>query len=296
MAISLMRKCLAAFSSCFNNICTIVCCIEAQISHKFFSIKSASSFFLSLKKYKIAVFRPLKLKLKAPFALGCGNLNAKGLPCWAYLSTRGPPGYSKPSNFADLSNASPAASSMVSPTTLIFKGLSTRTICVCPPETVKHKKGNLGCGSSIKCAKTCACIWLTVIIGMFKPKAKALAKEAPTISEPISPGPSVKATALNSSFCTPARFNAASTTGIIFCWCARDANSGTTPPYSLCTAWFATTLLSTTPSFSTAAEVSSQEDSMANMVIGLLIFLNCLLWKKKNVISRLLSQISHLSI
>ncbi len=29
---------------------------------------------------------------------------------------------------------------------------------------------------------------------------------------------------------TPARFKASDTTGIIFCWCARDANSGTTPP------------------------------------------------------------------
>ena len=72
-------------------------------------------------------------------------------------------------------------------------------------------------------------------------RANPLAKDTPTNNDPINPGPRVKATALNSSLVTPARFNASCTTGTIFCWCAREASSGTTPPYASCTAWLATT-------------------------------------------------------
>ena len=57
------------------------------------------------------------------------------------------------------------------------------------------------------------------------------AKETPTNKEPKRPGPFVKAIALISVFFILAFLIAASTTGIIFCWCALDANSGTTPPY-----------------------------------------------------------------
>ena len=44
-----------------------------------------------------------------------------------------------------------------------------------------------------------------------------LANEVPTSSDPIRPGPRVKATAFNSSGLTPARFKASETTGMIFC-------------------------------------------------------------------------------
>ena len=60
---------------------------------------------------------------------------------------------------------------------------------------------------------------------MFKERANPFAKETPTSKDPINPGPRVKATALNSSLVTPARFNASCTTGTMFCWCAREANS-----------------------------------------------------------------------
>jgi len=60
--------------------------------------------------------------------------------------------------------------------------------------------------------------------------AKVLAKELPTNKEPNSPGPLVKAIAVMSFLWILARFIALSTTGTIFCWCALDANSGTTPP------------------------------------------------------------------
>ncbi|OQC33592.1 MAG: hypothetical protein BWX65_00954 [Bacteroidetes bacterium ADurb.Bin057] len=61
--------------------------------------------------------------------------------------------------------------------------------------------------------------------------AKLLANDVPTSKEPIRPGPRVNATALNCDLSIPERRNASETTGIIFFWCARDANSGTTPPY-----------------------------------------------------------------
>ena len=55
--------------------------------------------------------------------------------------------------------------------------------------------------------------------------------ESPTNNEPNKPGPLVKATADISFLLTQAFLKAASTTGIIFCSCALDASSGTTPPY-----------------------------------------------------------------
>ena len=57
---------------------------------------------------------------------------------------------------------------------------------------VKAKKGNVGLSnpsSLIKWARICACIWFTAINGISKANAKDFAKEAPTKSEPISPGP-----------------------------------------------------------------------------------------------------------
>ena len=74
-------------------------------------------------------------------------------------------------------------------------------------------------------------MWFTAINGIPNANAIDLAKELPTKSDPISPGPCVNAIADNCSFCIFALRNAASTTGTIFCWCAREASSGTTPPY-----------------------------------------------------------------
>ena len=75
---------------------------------------------LSSIKYLILVLSPLKLKLR-PLTFGIPNLKAWGLPFFAYLSINGPPGYARPISFADLSNASPAASSNVSPSSSKFK-------------------------------------------------------------------------------------------------------------------------------------------------------------------------------
>lgn len=62
--------------------------------------------------------------------------------------------------------------------------------------------------------------------------ANPLAKEVPMSREPSSPGPRVKATALISLTLMSACRMASETTGMIFCWWARDASSGTTPPYA----------------------------------------------------------------
>lgn len=96
-----------------------------------------------------------------------------------------------------------------------------------------------------------------------------LVKETPTSSDPSSPGPRVKAMASSSSAVMPASRNAVSTTGMMFCWCARDASSGMTPPYFMCTACEAMTFDSSTLLRSTAADVSSHEDSMPRIVISI---------------------------
>ena len=60
-------------------------------------------------------------------------------------------------------------------------------------------------------------MWFTAIRGICKAKARDLAKELPTKSEPIRPGPWVKAIADNCSFRIFALPSAASITGTIFC-------------------------------------------------------------------------------
>ena len=65
--------------------------MEAQISFRFSSTKFGFSIFFFWIKYKIAVFKPEKLKSN-PGTFGLVNANAFGFPSWAYLSTKGPPG------------------------------------------------------------------------------------------------------------------------------------------------------------------------------------------------------------
>src|SRR5690606_8337298 len=91
--------------------------------------------------------------------------------------------------------------------------------------------------------------------------------ETPTIKDPINPGPLVNATADRASFLRPEEERASFTTGIRCCWCALDASSGTTPPYFSWTDCNAIILLSILPSEITEADVSSQEDSIASILI-----------------------------
>ena len=65
-----------------------------------------------------AVFNPEKLNSRpGRSSMGRGNSKRQALPAVASFASSGPPGYGRPNNFADLSNASPAASSRVSPST-----------------------------------------------------------------------------------------------------------------------------------------------------------------------------------
>ena len=80
---------------------------------------------------------------------------ALGFPSIAAFSIAGPPGYPNPKILAPLSNASPAASSLVSPKSLYSSNASTCHNCVCPPDTSKQMKGNLSEGSAIKFANIC---------------------------------------------------------------------------------------------------------------------------------------------
>lgn len=102
--------------------------------------------------------------------------------------------------------------------------------------------------------------------------ARPLANDVPTINEPSKPGPRVNAMASILSGVIPASRSAASTTGTIFCWWAREASSGITPPYRSCTACDAMTLERSVVFRKTAADVSSHDDSMPNMIISLFIF------------------------
>ena len=68
----------------------------------------------------MAVFNPEKLKSSSSIC-GIGKLKRRGFPPRANLSIIGPPGYGMPKILADLSKASPAASSLVWPIIFIVK-------------------------------------------------------------------------------------------------------------------------------------------------------------------------------
>ena len=68
-----------------------------------------------------AVFRPEKLNSSpARSSIGRGKSKRRAGPARPASPARGRPGYGRPSNLADLSKASPAASSRVSPSTLVL--------------------------------------------------------------------------------------------------------------------------------------------------------------------------------
>ena len=71
---------------------------------------------------------------------------------------------------------------------------------------------------------------MTSIRGIPNDKESDFANDAPTNNDPKSPGPLVYAMASSLFFSIFAIESAELTTGIIFFWCALEANSGTTPP------------------------------------------------------------------
>ena len=98
------------------------------------------SFLIFFVIIRTAFLSPAKDKLQPPLLIiGFGKSNFVGSPFFANTSICGPPGNSIPSNFAVLSNASPAASSIVVPSLLYFPSPSTHKNWLCPPD-IKSKR------------------------------------------------------------------------------------------------------------------------------------------------------------
>ena len=110
-------------------------------------------------------------------------------------------------------------------------------------------------------------MWFTATSGSSRPMASALAAATPVSSAPTRPGPCVTATASIESSVQPACSSAWSTIASTASTCMREAISGTTPPYIscsfICDAMGFESILR--PSSTTAALVSSQDDSIASM-------------------------------
>ena len=104
-------------------------------------------------------------------------------------------------------------------------------------------------------------MWCTGTSGLPVAQASPFAKDRPVSSAPISPGSTVTAMASTSAIDRLAFSNALRVTPQMASVCAREAISGTTPPYSLCISICEATTLesSVRPSSTTAAAVSSQE-------------------------------------
>src|SRR5690606_8334871 len=138
-----------------------------------------------------------------------GNATKSGSPSEAARSIGGPPGNGSPSNRATLSNASPAASSMVAPSGVIRPARSsTSSSDVCPPETSNATAGSGNGPCSSVSTATWAARWFTPYTGLSNATAYPLAAATPTSSAPASPGPAVTAIASTSASRTPASSNA----------------------------------------------------------------------------------------
>ena len=177
-------------------------------------------------------------------------------------SIAGPPGNPIPRKRATLSNASPAASSMVSPTVLYSPQARACTIWVCPrrqgTRSLAVRMGVLQSG--------CEEMPLHVVDAderfVHRPGESLAVRRSPTINAPTRPGPLVAATASTSSWWIPASRRARWVRERIASTCARAATSGTTPPNRACSSTCDDiTLESITPSRTTPTAVSSHEVS-----------------------------------
>src|SRR5579884_952537 len=116
----------------------------------------------------------------------------------------------------------------------------------------------------------CPSIWFTAINGLPAAKLSDFAYVSPTSKEPTRPGPAVAAIAARSAIRVPDCCKASRVTGTIARRCSREASSGTTPPYLPCVESCDATIeerMAGRPwaCSTTAAAVSSQEDSMPRM-------------------------------
>ena len=143
-----------------------------------------------------------------------GKSIATELPSRAMRSTCGPPGNGSPSTRATLSNASPAASSMVLPserTSSVTSGTSSRLEW--PPDTSIASVGSASGPCSTMSTATWAARWFTPYSGTPSETASAFAAATPTSRAPARPGPEVTAIASRSASRTPASRQARSIVG-----------------------------------------------------------------------------------
>src|SRR3990172_2827656 len=137
------------------------------------------------------------------------------------------------------------------------------TSMVWPPLTTRHTAGARSGPCSIALARMWPSRWFTPISGARVASAIDLAAATPTRSAPTRPGPTVTAIPSSSSNPSPVSSSACSRSGFRASTWARLASSGTTPPKRSCTStWLASRFARTTPSWTIATPVSSQEVSM----------------------------------
>src|SRR5262249_26302557 len=92
-----------------------------------------------------------------------------------------------PSRRAPLSNASPAASSSVVPSTRKPPRSRTSSTIVCPPLASRHVNGGSRSSGLRESEATCPCRWPTGCRGRRSDQAGAFPPDTPTSSAPISP-------------------------------------------------------------------------------------------------------------
>ena len=157
---------LAARTALLKSTSTTASWNEAAISARALCDKGPEFFTANSMCRATALFNPEKEKLNSFVdrsvssvnkVIALGKLIAVAFPVVAKRSNSGPPGNGKPNNLAILSKASPAASSMVAPMTLIsFVTSSTFKIDVCPPLTSNAIVAGITCSVSKYSTATCA--------------------------------------------------------------------------------------------------------------------------------------------
>ena len=137
--------------------------------------RSASAAPSSRTRYRRAVFSPAKEKSSPGSLRAIGKPNADGSPSRASRSSAAPPGYPNPSSRAPLSNASPAASSSVCPTTSNRGPQSvTRASNVWPPLAMRPRYGGSNGSGARRPAAMCPWRWSTGASGSSCAAASAL--------------------------------------------------------------------------------------------------------------------------
>ena len=202
-----------------------------------------------------------------PVEAGPGQRKAGRISCTApRAGSPAPPGYSRPSSRATLSNASPAASSRVAASRSATPCSRSTTHSVCPPLTSSARYGGSRSVSASQALYTCPARWETPTIG--SPRASAALGRVHRADDQAAgqPGPARDRHGIDGVPATRHGRERGVDDGRRAPRGARAQPApGTTPPWTACRAICDDTTEERTsrPSLSTAAAVSSQEVSMA---------------------------------